>query len=63
MSEPLPYSRGVIGLAERSIVDLITGLMALVTVGLIWKVKNVPEPALVAIAAIIGVMIFPGALP
>jgi chromate transporter len=53
----------VIVLAERSIVDLITALMALVTVGLIWKVKKVPEPALVAIAAIIGVMIFPGAHP
>jgi chromate transporter len=38
---------------------LITALMALVTVGLIWKVKKVPEPALVAIAAVIGVMIFP----
>jgi chromate transporter len=53
----------VIVLAERSIVDLITALMALVTVGLIWKVKKVPEPILVAIAAIIGVMIFPGAHP
>ncbi|HVS56890.1 MAG TPA: chromate transporter [Casimicrobiaceae bacterium] len=53
----------VIVLAERSIVDLITALMALVTVGLIWKVKKVPEPVLVAIAAIIGVMIFPGAHP
>src|ERR1700681_3049068 len=53
----------VIVLAERSIVDLITALMALVTVGLIWKVKKVPEPILVAIAAVIGVMIFPGADP
>jgi chromate transporter len=53
----------VIVLAERSIVDLITAVMALVTVGLIWKVKKVPEPVLVAIAAIIGVMIFPGAHP
>ena len=53
----------VIVLAERSIVDLITALMTLVTVGLIWKVKKVPEPVLVAITAIIGVMIFPGAHP
>src|SRR6059036_894695 len=42
----------VIVLAERSIVDLLTALMALVTIGLLWKVKKLPEPALVAIAAI-----------
>jgi len=46
----------VIVLAERSIVELITALMALVTVGILWKVKKLPEPALVAIAAIIGLM-------
>jgi chromate transporter len=53
----------VIVLAERSIVDLLTALMALVTIGLIWKVKKVPEPALVAIAAIIGLVVFPGVRP
>src|SRR5438874_1389454 len=50
----------VIVLAERSIVDWLTGLMALVTIGLLWKVKKLPEPALVAIAAIIGLVAFPG---
>jgi len=50
----------VIVLAERSIVDLLTALMALVTVGLLWKVKKLPEPVLVAIAAIIGLVAFPG---
>ena len=50
----------VIVLAERSIVDLMTALMALVTVGLIWKVNKLPEPALVAIAAIVGLVAFPG---
>jgi chromate transporter len=50
----------VIVLAERSIVDLLTALMALVTVGLLWKVKNLPEPVLVASAAIIGLVAFPG---
>ena len=53
----------VIVLAERSIVDWLTALMALVTIGLIWKVKKLPEPALVAIAAIIGVLAFPGLHP
>jgi chromate transporter len=50
----------VIVLAERSIVDLLTALMALVTAGLIWKVKRLPEPALVAVAALIGLVAFPG---
>jgi len=53
----------VIVLAERSIVDWLTALMALVTIGLIWKVKKLPEPALVAIAAIIGLIAFPGVHP
>ena len=50
----------VIVLGQRSIVDLTTALMALVCVGLIWKVKKLPEPALVAVAAIIGLVAFPG---
>ena len=53
----------VIVLAERSIVDLMTALIAVVTVGLIWRVKKLPEPALVAIAAIIGLVAFPGLHP
>src|SRR5206468_9409963 len=51
----------VIVLAQRSIVDLITAVMALVTIGLIWKVKKLPEPVLVIVAAIIGLVAFPGA--
>ncbi len=50
----------VIVLGQRSIMDLTTALMALVCVGLIWKVKKLPEPALVAVAAIIGLVAFPG---
>ena len=53
----------VIVLAERSIVDLLTALMALVTIGLIWKVKKLPEPVLVALAAIIGLVAFPTVHP
>jgi chromate transporter len=53
----------VIVLAERSIVDWLTALMALVTIALILKVKKLPEPALVAIAAIIGLIAFPGFHP
>ena len=47
-------------LAERSIVDVPTALLALATVVVIWKVKKLPEPVIVAIAAIIGLFAFPG---
>lgn len=50
----------VIVLGQRSIVDVLTALIAIVTVGLIWRVKRLPEPVLVAAAAIIGVLAFPG---
>ena len=50
----------VIVLGERSIVDIPTALLALVTVGVIWKVKKLPEPVVVAIAAVIGFFAFPG---
>jgi chromate transporter len=51
----------VIVLGQRSIVDLVTATMALVTIVLIWRVKKLPEPALVAVAAVIGLLAFPGA--
>ena len=50
----------VVVLAERSIIDLPTALLALVTVGLIWKLKKLPEPVIVAVAALIGFAAFPG---
>jgi chromate transporter len=53
----------VIVLAERSIIDVTTVLLALVSVGLLWKFKRVPEPAVVAVAAIIGVLAFSGDAP
>jgi len=53
----------VIVLAERSIVDVTTAVLALVTVGLIWKVKKLPEPVVVAVAAVIGLLAFPGMRP
>jgi chromate transporter len=50
----------VIVLAERSIIDPTTALIAVVTIALVWKVKKLPEPAIVAIAAIIGLVAFQG---
>jgi chromate transporter len=46
-------------LAERSIVDLVTASIALVTIGLIWKVKKLPEPVVVAVTAVVGLLVFP----
>jgi chromate transporter len=49
----------VIVLAERSIVDITTGLIALVAVLAIWRVKKLPEPIVVAIAAVVGLVAYP----
>lgn len=49
----------VIVLAERSIVDALSAVLAAATILVIWKAKKVPEPAIVAIAAIIGLVAFP----
>jgi chromate transporter len=50
----------VVVLASRAIVDVPTMLVALAAVGLIWKVKQLPEPVIVVVAAIVGLVIAPG---
>jgi chromate transporter len=50
----------VVVLAERSIVDAVTALIALATIGVIWRLKKVPEPLVVAVAAVIGLLAFSG---
>ncbi len=47
----------VIVLGRRSIIDIPTALLAVATVGLIWKGKKVPEPLIVVGAAIIGLVV------
>ena len=49
----------VIVLAKRSIVDLPTILIALLTMALLWKFKKLPEPVIVVFAALLGLAIFP----
>ncbi len=49
----------VIVLGRRSVIDLPTLLIALATVGALWKFKKVPEPAIVAAAALLGLVIYP----
>ena len=49
----------VVVLGRRSIIDLPTLAIALATVLLIWKLKKLPEPAIVAAAALIGLVVYP----
>ena len=53
----------VVVLGQRSVTDIPTVLLALATVGLLWKMKKLPEPVIVAAAAVIGLLIYPGAKP
>lgn len=47
----------VIGL--RSITDWVTAALALVTVAVLWRFKKVPEPLIVLVAALIGLVVHP----
>ena len=46
-------------LAQRSLTDLPTALLALAAAALLWKLKKLPEPVIVAGAALLGVALFP----
>ena len=46
-------------IAKRSIIDLPTALIAAVTIALLWKFKKLQEPAVVAAAAVIGLILYP----
>jgi chromate transporter len=49
----------VIVIAKRSIVDIPTIIIAIVTAALLWKFKKLQEPVVVATAAIIGLLLYP----
>jgi chromate transporter len=49
----------VIVLGKRSIVDVPTAVLAVVTVVALLKIKKLPEPAIVALAAVTGLLIYP----
>jgi chromate transporter len=49
----------VIVIGQRSITDWITAALALVTVGVLWRFKKVPEPVVVLAAALIGLAVHP----
>ncbi len=49
----------VIILGKKSISDIPTALLALVTVTLLFKTKKIKEPVIVLAAAIIGLLTYP----
>lgn len=49
----------VIVIAKRSIVDIPTALMALVTIAILWKYKKLQEPVIVLGAALLGLVLYP----
>jgi chromate transporter len=49
----------VIVLGKRSIIDIPTTAIMGVTLLLLWKVKQLPEPVIVALAAVAGLVVYP----
>lgn len=52
-------SGAVIVIATRSITDLQTALIAIITLAILSVTKKVPEPVLILIAALIGILLYP----
>ncbi len=52
-------SGAVVVIAGRSVRDIPTVIIALVTLAVLWKTKKVPEPVLILTAAVIGLVIYP----
>jgi len=49
----------VVVIAQRSISDIPTALLAIGATALLWKFKKIPEPVLVIGAALIGLAVYP----
>src|SRR5205085_2034596 len=49
----------VVVLGKRSITDIPTILIFIITIVLLWKVKKLPEPVIVLLAAVAGLLIYP----
>jgi chromate transporter len=49
----------MIVIGQRSISDWVTAAMALVTIAVLWRFKKIPEPAIVLVAALIGLVVHP----
>ena len=49
----------VIVIAQRSITDWVTVLLAVSTAALLWRFKKLPEPLVVVAAALLGLVLKP----
>jgi chromate transporter len=49
----------VIVIGQRSITDVATATLALMTVAVLWRFKKVPEPLVVLVAAFAGLVLYP----
>ncbi len=49
----------VIVIGQRSITDWVTAGLALVTVAVLWRFKKLPEPSVVVVAAMLGLVLHP----
>ena len=48
-------------LAQRAIIDFPTALIALVTLGVLLRTKKAPEPLIILVAGVAGLLLFKGA--
>jgi len=48
----------VVVLGRRTIIDILTVLLALVTLVFLWRWKKIPEPLIVLGAAVIGLIVY-----
>jgi chromate transporter len=49
----------VIVIGQRSITDVTTAALALITVATLWRFRKLPEPVVVAVAAMAGLLLHP----
>lgn len=46
-------------IAHRSITDGVTAALAIATAALLWRFKKLPEPVIVLVAALLGLLLYP----
>jgi len=51
----------VVVLGERSVIDVTTAVLCLVSLAILWRFKQVPEPVIVAVAGVLGFFLYPHA--
>jgi chromate transporter len=57
--ELLLIAGAVVVLGRRALVDGITWAIALLTLVLLWRVRRIPEPALILGAGLLGIVLHP----